>query len=380
MLRCLLLVLLLAVASLQAVQDVWTDVKRIVAVGDVHGEFEQFAAVLRFAGMIDAKGNWSGGQTHLVQTGDVLDRGPDSRKAMDLLMKLERQAEQAGGRVHALIGNHETMNIYGDLHDTSPGEFAAFRDQNSVKLRQQYYKQHVDEIQKAPPPSGLPAFDDDYRKRWESQFPLGYFEHRQQLGPDGTYGKWIRSHNAVIKINDMVFLHGGISPRYVATPISEINRRVLAELEDPSKLQGSILVDEEGPLWYRGLAQGDQRALAPQVETVLRNLGAARIVIGHTPVAGAVLPRFGGKVILIDVGMSRFYFGAQACLLVENGKPYALHRGRRLDLPSDFGKDLLRYVRQAAALDPPPSPLGNAITYLEEGLAKRVAPVEKQRK
>ena len=104
----------------------WTGVGRIIAVGDVHGDYEQFTAVLASAGLIDGNGNWTGGKTHLVQTGDVVDRGPDSRAVMDLLMKLEKQAAAAGGAVHALIGNHEAMNVYGDLRYVSPGEFASY--------------------------------------------------------------------------------------------------------------------------------------------------------------------------------------------------------------------------------------------------------------
>jgi len=115
---------------------IWTGVERIVAVGDVHGDYEQLVAVLKSAGLINEQGNWTGGKTHLVQNGDVLDRGPDSRRAMDLLMRLEQQAAEAGGYVHALIGNHEAMNVYGDLRYTSAAEFAAFRDDNSEKSRE----------------------------------------------------------------------------------------------------------------------------------------------------------------------------------------------------------------------------------------------------
>src|SRR5207248_1697127 len=107
-------------------QDVWTGVERIVAVGDVHGDYEQFTGVLASAGLIDGHGDWTGGKTHLVQNGDIVDRGPDSRAVMDLLMKLEKQAAAAGGAVHALIGNHEAMNVYGDLRYVSPGEFASY--------------------------------------------------------------------------------------------------------------------------------------------------------------------------------------------------------------------------------------------------------------
>jgi len=114
-------------ATPQATSNTWTGVERVIAVGDVHGDYEQFVAVLRSAGLIDTNANWIGGHAHLVQTGDVVDRGPDSRAVMDLLMRLEKQAVAAGGAVHVLIGNHEAMDVYGDLRYVSPGEFASYR-------------------------------------------------------------------------------------------------------------------------------------------------------------------------------------------------------------------------------------------------------------
>jgi hypothetical protein len=329
---------------------IWTGIDRIVAVGDVHGDYDQLVAVLRSAGLIDEPGNWSGGKTHLVQNGDVLDRGPDSRKAMDLLMRLEKQAAEAGGYVHALIGNHEAMNVYGDLRYVSAGEFAAFRDENSEKSREAALaKEH-------------PAD----RAHWEAEHPLGYFEHRQQFSPSGTYGKWIAGHDAVIKINDSLFLHGGISAKYASTKIRDINQRVREELKDPARLTGGITTDPDGPLWYRGLAQGDA-SLNPLVEKIQKNFGVDRIVLGHTYTDAAITPRFGGKVILIDIGLSRVYdgVGKMGCLVIEKDSVSVLHRGKRLELPADSAKDLLRYLKEAAALDPAPSPLLKRIGELE---------------
>jgi hypothetical protein len=293
--------------------------------------------VLRFSKVIDAEGNWTGGKTHLVQVGDMVDRGPASRKAMDLLMKLEPQAKSAGGYVHPLIGNHEAMNIYGDLRYVSAAEYASYQSESSEE---------------------------------EPGKPAGYAGHRKLWGPNGTYGKWIRSHNAIIKINDTVFLHGGIGPKYASYSIREMNDRIREELNDPSKLQGGMAMDEEGPLWYRGLAEGDQQALATHVATVLKKLKVERIVIGHTFTDGAITPRFGGKVLLIDIGLSRIYdpLLRQESLVIENGKPFVLHRGTRLELPSDEGKDMLRYLKAAAALDPQPSSLLKRIADLESKL------------
>ncbi len=323
-------------------QDVFTGVARIVAVGDAHGDYEQLVSVLKSAGLIDDTLQWTGGKTHLVQTGDLLDRGAEGRKCLDLLMSLEKQAQAAGGRLHALIGNHEAMNLYGDLRYVTPADFASYRD----------------------PKSDKPA---------DGKNPPGYAEHRMHFAANGDYGKWIRGHNAVLKINNMLFVHGGIGPKYADMPVRTINDRVRAELNDFSKLEGGIVKDEEGPLWYRGMAQGDEKTLAPQVNVALKNFGVEHVAIGHTFTDGAVTPRFGGKVILIDVGLARVYdkLGRMACLVVEDGTPYALHRGKKMELPADAGPGLLSYLKQAAALDPSPSALEKRIATLEATLPAR---------
>ena len=93
----------------------WNNAPRIVAIGDIHGAYDNFVALRKNAGLVDDKLRRIGGKTHVVQTGDVLDRGPDSRKCMDLIIKVEQQAERAGGQVPAVIGNHEAVNVLGFL-------------------------------------------------------------------------------------------------------------------------------------------------------------------------------------------------------------------------------------------------------------------------
>jgi len=186
----------------------WDGVSRIVAIGDLEGDFEKFTGMLRTAGLLDERNRWSGGQTHLVQLGDIPDRGPNSRMIMDLLMQLEPQAQRAGGRVHALIGNHEAMNVYGDLRYVHPGEYAAFATSRSARVRDRYYQQYVRALRRNPPAGGLPAFDAAYRAQWDAEHPLGWVEHREAWGPSGRYGRWITRHNAVIRINDTLFQSG----------------------------------------------------------------------------------------------------------------------------------------------------------------------------
>ncbi len=121
----------------QAVAEDWrySGVERVVAVSDVHGAYDSMITTLGRAGVLGEEQAWNGGSTHLVITGDILDRGPDSRRVMDLLMRIEGEALDAGGRVHLLLGNHEVMNLVGDLRYVSKGEYAAFADDESEEER-----------------------------------------------------------------------------------------------------------------------------------------------------------------------------------------------------------------------------------------------------
>lgn len=329
--------------------------ERIVALGDVHGDFVQFTTILRQAQIIDGKNRWIGGRAHLVQTGDVLDRGPDSRKVVDLLIALAPQAEKAGGKVHPLIGNHEAMNILGDLRYVSAGEYQAFANNGSAQLRDRAYAVLSDSIRRD---------STEYQEQWKASHPLGWVEHRLAFEGKGKYGEWIRSNDAVLKIGRFLFLHGGISPNYRDVPIDEINTRIRRALEPGAPPSDAAIADDStGPLWYRGLATAEEGPLAAHVDSVLVKYDVDHIVIGHSVTPGAILPRHQGKVILIDVGMSAAYGGPAAALLIEGGKLLALHRGERIPLP--IGGDVIGYLEQAAKLDPPESRLRKYLAQLQ---------------
>jgi hypothetical protein len=127
--------------------------------------------------------------------------------------------------------------------------------------------------------------------------------------------------------------------------------------------QHSIADDSDGPLWFRGLALGDEARMAATVDQALAHFDVKHIVIGHTVTAGTVIARYQGKVIMIDVGLSAVFGGPPACLVIEKGKPYTLHRGHLLELP--LTGDPLPYLKAAAALDPAPSRLERLIDSLE---------------
>src|SRR5205823_14390638 len=141
----------------------------------------------------------------------------DARKIMDLLMKLEQLASEAVGYVHALIGNHEAMNLFGDLRYVAPADYESFRTDESEKLRDDAYK--------ASGGNG----DEALRKKWDLEHPVGYFERQALFGPQGLYGKWIRSHNTAIRIDDSLFVHGGINLKYADYNLKKMNDRVREE-------------------------------------------------------------------------------------------------------------------------------------------------------
>jgi hypothetical protein len=355
--------LLLPVPGAAATQDSWGNVERIVAVGDVHGDLAQLLTVLRDAGLVDGKGRWVGGRAHLVQTGDRVDRGPDSRKVMDLFMRLEKEARKKKGMVHPLIGNHEAMNVLGDLRYTTPEEYASFTTPDSGRVRAALIERLTEERrqQEKPPPTP------EETAQWEKDYPLGFVEHRLAYGREGRYGSWIRRQNVVIKIGDTLFLHGGVAPKYADFTLTDLNERVRQELREGDAQLALLTSDPDGPLWYRGLAQDDP-ALQEHVLNVLGRHGCRRIVIGHTPTDGLVMPRFGGRVVQIDVGLSRVFGGPPAALVIESGRAYALHRGRKVALPEDPGADVLRYVREIAALEPASAPIAKLMESVAASL------------
>ena len=116
---------------------------RVVAIGDIHGDFDALNSILKNAGIIDTSGRWIASDATLVQVGDFTDRGPKVRAVMDLLMDLERQAAAAGGRVAVLLGNHEVMNLIGDVRYVTPAIYETFANQGSSRRRQEAYEAYV---------------------------------------------------------------------------------------------------------------------------------------------------------------------------------------------------------------------------------------------
>jgi Calcineurin-like phosphoesterase len=203
-----------------------------VAVGDVHGDLAAFKTILAEAGVVDAAGAWAGGETVFVQIGDLIDRGPAMRGTLDFVMELEKAAAKRGGRVVSLLGNHEVMNMIGDLRYVAPANYAEFADAGSEARRAEAWRQVRDlrmrrarQLGLPEPPSGPEA-----REAWLQAHPLGFLEHQEAFGPGGSYGQWLRRRPACFVEQGLAFVHGGIAPAFAGVSLEEINRRVREDL------------------------------------------------------------------------------------------------------------------------------------------------------
>ncbi len=297
------------VASPTKIDDYhWDHVDRVVAIGDLHGDYGSYIKVLEAAGIIDARGRWIAGETHLVQLGDVPDREDDTLKIIAHLKKLAAQASAKGGRVHTLLGNHEAMNTYGDLRYVTAGDFAASAGRDSKEWRDAYFAKVLADI-KARDPKRFAQLPGDFRDTWNASHPLGWVEHQRawnpKWNPKGDDYEWALHDQVAIQINDLIFLHGGISGAYCQNSLASLTEMARAALRVSDPATPSVLTDPNGPLWYRGLAGFEPVAAPETVEAILQHQGAQHIVIGHTPTYGAIWPRYSGRVIQIDTGMSR---------------------------------------------------------------------------
>jgi len=243
-------------------------VPRILAVSDIHGEYEAFVDFLQKAGAIGSDQHWTYGDGHLVVNGDIVDRGNGVTESLWLVYRLEREARQVGGRVHFTLGNHEKMVLRGD-------------------------NRYINE------------------KYLEGTARKSRILHQDLFGPDTELGRWLRTKHTMIRLNDILFVHAGISPDLTGRgwDIATVNNRVreyldwstaqVAFAEEPQFLFGS-----RGPLWYRGFFTPDDDKWVQLSETeisgILQFYGVSAIAIGHT-LNEIVNACYGGTIFGIGV-------------------------------------------------------------------------------
>ena len=338
--------------------------ERIVAVGDVHGSFEGLTAILQETGIVDSNLKWTGGAATYIQLGDLFDRGLHVRETLDFLIRLQAEAEAAGGRMECVLGNHETMNLTGFFRDANPEVYTTFVDAKSEKRRKKLWSAVKSYRSLRDEPT-----DDAALEAWEVEHPLGWVEYADALEPKGEYGKWLRTLPTAIMIDGALFIHGGVGPDVAGMSIDEINATVASELKtfdtarhylvsqslvppsasfteiadmvvaitywagqedstDIIRRHADILaplvgindwltMSPEGPLWFRGATRWDEELQGDEMAALLDGVGAEVMVVGHTPdPEGTIRVRFKNRVFLIDTGMLSSYY--------EGGRPSAL--------------------------------------------------------
>lgn len=360
--RLLLIFVILSAASALARADDWRidDASRVVAIADVHGAYEAMVETLTNVGILDEQLAWVGGTTRLVIVGDLVDRGPRSRDVMDLLMRLEGEATAAGGYIHVLFGNHESMNMLGDMRYVSKAEYSAFAADETREQRDRWFKPWAGR--------GGIGRGDRARDRFDETFPAGFFALREAFGSNGKYGKWLLDKAVIAVINGTAFVHGGLSPLVGEIGLDGVNRGLKKDLAEyveaveilmqaevllptdnyydhesiiknymPSltakqelldaiatvrTLGESALFTHEGPLWYRGNVSCSAIIEAHRLGETLKAIGADRVVVGHTPTSTRkVLERFDGLVIEVDTGMlNTHYKGSGNALVLDGGE------------------------------------------------------------
>ncbi|KIY65199.1 Metallo-dependent phosphatase [Cylindrobasidium torrendii FP15055 ss-10] len=290
--------------------------RHIVAVGDLHGDWMNARKVLHFSGVINDQDEWSGDVDFFAQTGDIIDRGPDTIKLFTFMDELRAQAQAQGDVVLSMLGNHEWMNALGDWRYVYPTELATF---DSVKARQTMLS------------TGAIGRSWASNYTTASRLPL-----HPSLGPPNT--PYPSQHEGPLSHSALSFVHGGLSPSYsnlspFPSKINEISDSLLRKLQsrdqpDPhppgpyAGLPADATHDEQelygsnGPLWYRGWAQDTEAAVCKDVEGVLQKTGTRRMIMGHTPDFDNITSRCGGKIIIIDTGISRAYGGVLSALSI----------------------------------------------------------------
>lgn len=337
---------------------------RVVAIGDVHGDLDSLISILQKTNLLDPNRHWSGGNATLIQTGDLIDRGPKSRAVLDFMMALEKEAPRRKGAVRISLGNHEAMNIMGDLRYVVPEDYAAFADSRSEQRQSAaflVYSRFIVERQ-----------GQVNQVNWKLAHPPGFLERQQAFGQQGKYGKWLRALPPINKAGDSIFMHGGISLELASLTVEKINQTVRDELQlfdtckqymvdnglalafftfdelleaertQQAQVPGQCLemgrwfsINESGPLWFRGYNSWTEAEGETNLTRLTEALRVKRIVAAHTTQPnGEIRRRFGGKVFLIDTGMLSSYFdgGRASALEISNGNIRAIYLDKESEL------------------------------------------------
>ncbi len=268
-------------------------VEKMTIISDPHGQYALFAELLKKHGIINNNNDWSYGSGHLVVNGDIFNRGETVTEIFWLVVKLEQQAKKNGGKVHFLIGNHELMVLNNDLRYVN-----------------KKYMMNA--------------------KRMGTTYDQLYAEN-------SIIGKWLRTKPVIISINDILFVHAGISPEFVTKGIIQHSSNIIFQKaiidEERSMIKSDPLLDllegSKGPVWYRGYFRGNSFN-KEKLDIILKHFDKKRIIVGHTT-QDSIVSLYDGKILCVDTGIKKGKTGE--VLIYENGKFYkGTLQGEKIEL------------------------------------------------
>ena len=270
--------------------------KRIIAIGDIHGDWKALIKCLSLAKLIDKQLNWSAQplSTIVIQLGDQVDRGgrdcsnndeASEVKIFDLLDKLHCQAKEFGGGVYSLIGNHELINTFGDMRFTT-------------KMSQQYFGNSI-------------------------------YDRIDAFKPGGPISlRFACTRNVIMKIGSFIFVHGGILPQHLALSLEKINQimrqYLIGDLKNNNqKYFDEYFLNQNSLLWSRKLAGNQPNC--QQLNITLNKLDVNGLVIGHTPQMKGISSSCQNKIWKVDTGMSAAFCQSkpkyQVLEILDDGQP-----------------------------------------------------------
>ena len=260
-------------------KSTFNNIKKIAALSDIHGQYDLLIELFRNNKIIDDNLNWSFGKGHLVITGDIFDRGDKVNEVLWFIYKLEAQAKKEGGRLHFLLGNHEYMIFYNDLR----------------YLHEKY--------------------------RMASK--ILNLEHDELYGDKTVIGRWLRSKSTIIKINNIIFTHGGISEDFIAyrvfnlEKINDIMRNSIPQSRKDTKSNefNRMYNGTKSLIWYRGYFE--ENFTYTDISKILKLVDADHIVIGHTT-NEQVTQLFNNRIFVVDSGLKRGKYGE--VLIIKNNR------------------------------------------------------------
>jgi len=280
---------------------------RVVALGDTHGDLAVTRQVLRLAGAIDEEDRWIGQDLVVVQTGDQVDRGPDDPDIIDFFERLEKYAQAAGGAVHSLLGNHEVWNVSGAFGSVTREGFDDFASTDT---------------------SSLPA-------ALKQRYPRFAWGRLAAFTPGGPYARKLADRPVVLIVDDSIFVHGGVDMEHVSYGLEQVNAEANAWLLGESEAQPDALHrrgwKDDSPTYLRRFSyKTREEEDCAEVKRVLEAVGAARMVVGHTPQWEGITSACKETVWRIDVGLTKVYEGPVQGLEIQGDQVRILKQEREI--------------------------------------------------